>query len=214
MVHKAVAEQEQVQQGGDGWINIPITGDNTFDLLKLKEEGIDLLLGEVEVPIGKYTQIRLIIEEVVIIYDDGTGLTKEENAKLPSNQLKLVRPFDVIYGGVTILLIDFLADQSVNITGKGDIIFKPVIKLVVSVKENSAANTAVIQEPEEDEFEGIILDITGDIWMVDIDGVEVEVDVADAKIKGLGDVGLFAEIKGILIDTNKIKASEVEIEVE
>jgi len=141
MVHKAVAEQEQlgegdqnqvqnqVQQGEGEWINIPIIGENTFELLELKEKGVDLLLGWAEVPAGKYTQIRMTIKEVKIIFDDETEDGREEVAELPSGKLKFVRPFEVVDGGTTIILLDFIADKSVTITGQGKVIFKPVIKL-------------------------------------------------------------------------------------
>ena len=144
MVHKAVAEQEQldggdqsqvqnqVQQGGGSWISIPVTGDNTFDLLELKEQGVDLLLGSLEVATGKYTQIRMTIEEVTVIFDDGTEQGRSEKAKLPSGKLKFVRPFDVVEGETTILLLDFDADKSVVVTGAGQVIVKPVVRLLVS----------------------------------------------------------------------------------
>ena len=149
MVHKAVAEQEQlgegdqnqvqnqVQQGEGEWINIPITGENPFDLLELKEKGVDLLLGWAEVPAGKYTQIRMTIEQVEIIFEGATeaeGDDETKIAKLPSGNLKFVRPFNVVDGETTIILLDFIADKSVTITGQGNVIFKPVIKLEVSGK--------------------------------------------------------------------------------
>jgi len=71
----------------------------------------------------------MTIEEVKVIFDDGTEDGREEVAKLPSGKLKFVRPFDVVDGETTIILLDFIADKSVTITGKGDVIFKPVIKL-------------------------------------------------------------------------------------
>jgi len=136
-VHKAVAEQEhlgegdqnQVQQGEGEWITIPITGDNNpFELLSLQKEGLDALLGEADVPDGKYTQIRMTIEKVEIYFE---GETEPVEAKLPSGKLKFVRPFNVVDGETTIILLDFIADKSVTITGKGDVIFKPVIKLSI-----------------------------------------------------------------------------------
>jgi len=139
-VHKAVAEQEQqgegdqnqvqnqVQQGEGEWITIPITGDNPFELLSLQKEGLDALLGEADVPDGKYTQIRMTIEKVEIYFE---GETEPVEAKLPSGKLKFVRPFNVVDGETTIILLDFIADKSVTITGKGDVIFKPVIKLSI-----------------------------------------------------------------------------------
>ncbi len=127
-VHKAGDDGEGV------WITIPITGENPFELLSLQKEGLDALLGEADVPDGKYTQIRMTIEEVTVIFDDGTEGGREEVAKLPSGKLKFVRPFNVVDGETTILLLDFIADKSVTVTGKGDVIFKPVVKLVVSEK--------------------------------------------------------------------------------
>ena len=113
-----------------GWMPIPITVD-TFELLELKEEGVDQLLGWASVPAGKYTQIRMDIAEVNIKFEDNEELVP---AKLPSGKLKFVRPFEVVDGGTTILELDFIADKSVVITGKGDVIFKPVVKLSVSMR--------------------------------------------------------------------------------
>ena len=139
-VHKAVAEQEQqgegdqnqvqnqVQQGEGEWITIPITGDNPFELLSLQKEDLDALLGEADVPDGKYTQIRMTIEKVEIYFE---GETEPIEAELPSGKLKFVRPFNVVDGETTIILLDFIADKSVTVTGKGDVIFKPVIKLSI-----------------------------------------------------------------------------------
>jgi len=145
VVHKAVAEQEQlgegdqnqvqnqVQQGEGEWISIPITGDNPFELLELKEKGVDELLGWADVLPGKYTQIRMSILEVNIKFNGDTNGDNDDMvpAKLPSGKLKFVRPFDVVAGATTILELDFIADESVVITGKGDLIFKPVVKLSV-----------------------------------------------------------------------------------
>ncbi len=129
-VHKA-------SDDGDGdWKNIPITEDNNpFELLALKEQGIGALLGWATVPTGKYTQIRMTIKEVTVIFEGATEAEEDDEtkvAKLPSGKLKFVRPFDVIDGGTTIILLDFIAGESLNITRKGDVIFKPVIKLLVS----------------------------------------------------------------------------------
>ncbi len=133
---EGVAVHKASDDGDGGWINIPINDDNNpFELLELKEVGVDALLGWATVPIGRYTQIRMTIKEVTVIFEGDTELDDDDVskvAKLPSGKLKFVRPFDVVEGGTTIILLDFIADKSVNITGKGDVIFKPVIKLLVS----------------------------------------------------------------------------------
>jgi hypothetical protein len=125
-VHKAATEGD----GAAGWMPIPIT-DPTFELLELKEEGVDQLLGWSEVAAGKYTQIRMSIAEVNIKFEDSDDMVP---AKLPSGKLKFVHPFEVVDGGTTILEFDFIADKSLVTTGKGNVIFKPVIKLSVSMR--------------------------------------------------------------------------------
>jgi hypothetical protein len=147
-VHKAATDE----QGEGEWITIPITGENPFDLLLLDKENMEALLGDSQVVAGKYTQIRMTVEEVTVIFE---GDTEEELddiekiAKLPSGKLKFIQPFEVIDGGTTIILIDFLADKSLTITGKGDVIFKPVIKLTVSGKGKPAELEATLEVKDE-----------------------------------------------------------------
>ena len=133
MVHKATTEED----GAGDWIPIPITGPNPFELLVLKDEGVDELLGWSDVDPGKYTQIKMTIEKVEIYF---VGKAEPVEAELPSGKLKFVRPFEVVDGGTTIIMLDFIADKSVVITGAKQsdefkVIFKPVVKLLVSGKE-------------------------------------------------------------------------------
>ena len=143
-IHRVLAEQEQqkVQSGdnqtgqkvqaGDNqtlpgeWltINIP-AGANAFDLIKIK--GIEQTLGADMVPVGKYTQVRLIVDKIEVALGDG----KLKPATVPSGELKLVHPFDISASQPTTIVLDFDADKSVNVTGKDNIMVKPVIKLTV-----------------------------------------------------------------------------------
>ena len=143
-VHKAVAEQEQeqegegeqvqeqeqqqVQQGEGEWLPLNIIEEaNPFDIVKLKESGLQEVLALEELEVGKYTQIRMTIESAEVTLGDG----EPEEATLPSGELKFVRPFDVVEGETTILLLDFDADKSVTVTGQGKVIVNPVVKLTV-----------------------------------------------------------------------------------
>ena len=128
VVHKAATEEN----GEGDWLPIPITGANPFELLALKEAGVDALLGWSSVAPGKYTQIRMTIEKVEILFEGELELVE---AKLPSGKLKFVRPFDVVDGETTIIMLDFIADKSVTVTGQGKIIFKPVVKLQITQPE-------------------------------------------------------------------------------
>lgn len=133
-IHEAGSEQEQEQNqseeqetGEGGWISLNIT-DSSFDLIALRKGGLEQLLAEGNVTAGHYTQIRMTIEKVEVTLN---GETK--NATVPSDKLKFVRPFDVVEGQLTILTLDFDADQSVTITGDGEVLVRPVATLNVTM---------------------------------------------------------------------------------
>jgi hypothetical protein len=129
---EADAEIDESTNTG-GWISANLTGPARFDLLTLRGEnggGVQQILATANLSAGRYTQIRMTIEEVEVNID---GVV--DNATLPSGKLKFVHPFDVQAGSVTKLLFDFNADKFVNVTGspqKPKIIVKPVVRLIVS----------------------------------------------------------------------------------
>jgi hypothetical protein len=150
-VHKAAAEQEQEQeqeqgQGQNqeqeqeqqqsatnstdeevGWLPLDIiAGNETFDLLQI--QGIEEVLAVTELEAGNYTQIRMTISNVQVRLGDGDL----QDVILPSGTLKFIHPFDIVEGQTTALLFDFDAEKSVNVTGSGQIIVKPVVKLSVT----------------------------------------------------------------------------------
>ena len=149
-VHKAAAEQEQEQEQNQeqeqeqeqeqsannstneeaGWLPLDIlAGNETFDLLQI--QGIEEVLAVAELEPGKYTQIRMTLSNVQVKLGDGDL----QDVILPSGKLKFVRPFDIVEGQTTALLFDFDAEKSVNVTGSGQIIFKPVIKLSMTTPQ-------------------------------------------------------------------------------
>ena len=107
------------------WITVTIPGGpKTFDLLKIK--GVEEFLASGSLAAGKYTQVRLTIDKVMV----GLGTASPVQATLPSGELKFVHPFDVKSGQSTVLVMDFDASQFVNVTGNGTIMVKPVIQLI------------------------------------------------------------------------------------
>ena len=135
-VHKAVAEQEQEQSATNStneeadWLPLDIlAGNETFDLLQI--QGIEEILAVAELEPGKYTQIRMTISNVQVKLGDGDL----QDVILPSGKLKFVRPFDIVEGQTTALLFDFDAEKSVNVTGSGQIIVKPVVKLSMTTPQ-------------------------------------------------------------------------------
>jgi hypothetical protein len=134
-VHKAAVEQEQSANNSTnnstdeeaGWLPLGIlAGNETFDLLQI--QGIEEVLAVSELEPGKYTQIRMTIGNVQVRLGDG-NLT---DVILPSGSLKFIRNFNIVGGQTTALLFDFDAEKSVNVTGSGQIIVKPVVQLSVT----------------------------------------------------------------------------------
>jgi len=56
----------------------------------------------------------------------------------------------VVDGGTTIILLDFIADKSLTVTGQGKVIFKPVVKLAVSGDVMPGDDEAIELEYDED----------------------------------------------------------------
>ena len=132
-VHKAAAQQEQQQSATNstdekaGWLPLDIlAGNETFDLLQI--QGIEEVLAVAELEAGNYTQIRMTISNVQVRLGDGDL----QDVILPSGKLKFIHPFDIVGGQTTALLFDFDAEKSVKVTGSGQIIVKPVVKLSVT----------------------------------------------------------------------------------
>ncbi len=134
-VHKSAAQQEQSATNSTtnstdekaGWLPLDIlAGNETFDLLQI--QGIEQVLAVTELEAGNYTQIRMTISNVQVRLGDGDL----QDVILPTGKLKFVRPFNIAENQTTALLFDFDAEKSVNVTGSGQIIVKPVVKLSVT----------------------------------------------------------------------------------
>jgi len=122
-VHKADADEST-------WVTV-VSEEKKFDLIEIA--GAEVFLGEAEIEVGHYTQIRLEVTEVLVELADRPGEPIE--AKLPSERLKVVRPWSISPDEKTVLTLDFEADKFVVITGQGRVQVKPVIRLSVSQGE-------------------------------------------------------------------------------
>lgn len=115
---------EQAEPGSAGWIILEIgEGASTFDLLQV--QGINQFFADGLIAAGKYTQVRLVVDKVEV----ALGGKDPVPARVPSGVLKLVSPFNVVAEETISLVLDFDAEKSVTITGNGEIIFKPVVKV-------------------------------------------------------------------------------------
>lgn len=119
-VHLAVEDENATTESG--WITV-VEGPKTFDLVAIKD--ITGFLGETQLNVGKYTQIRLTVDNALVTIDG-----KESDLTIPSKTVKIVRPFDVVAGETLTLTLDFDAQESIKSTGKETYIMNPTIKIL------------------------------------------------------------------------------------
>ena len=129
------------------WITI-VDKPKSFDLMELVG-GKELDLGSNEVNAGTYTQVRMYITKAWIVDLDG----EEHDAFVPSERLKFVRPFKVEEDGTTVLLLDFDGQKSLNVTGAGQYMLKPVVTLLVPETEGDEEGEEPEVEDAEEEIE-------------------------------------------------------------
>jgi hypothetical protein len=154
---EAVPQQEQEQEQGnqnnqnqnqnqpevnDGSLSLALMGDTRFNLLDY-QGGLQAKLAMGDLAPGTYTQIIMDVTKVEIKIK-GDDVLKE--AKLPSNSLKFVHPFEIVGGQLTEIVLDFDALKSINVQGNGTYMCKPVIKLMTT-KEPKATGGMEIAPP-------------------------------------------------------------------
>jgi hypothetical protein len=216
VVHLSYIEVHRVSDGEGEWIPV-IDAPDSFDLMDVI--GVEKVLGSALIAAGNFTQIRMDVIEV-------TGNTTDDvpyTAEVPGDKLKIVRPFNVGAGKVTVLTLDFDGEKSLIRTGNGEFMFKPVVTLTVANKEmeqeqemEQGQEGGQKQEKEKEQgadelkFTGTIVAIDDSIWTMTIESENMTVDVSEAEIEGEPAIELQAEIEGTVVD-DVIIASEVEI---
>lgn len=105
-----------------GWFTV-VEEAQTFDLIAIKD--IKEFLGSTQLTPGKYTQIRLSIDEAKVTID-GT----EHDLEVPSEKLKLNHNFDIAAGQETVLTLDFDAQESIHAAGKDEYQLRPTIRVI------------------------------------------------------------------------------------
>ena len=105
-----------------GWYSI-VEEEQVFDLVELKN--VKQILGNVTLPAGRYTQVRLHVTEALVTID---GV--EHDLKIPSSDIKLISPFSINKNETTLLTLDFDVEESVFSTGSGKYMMKPSIKVI------------------------------------------------------------------------------------
>jgi len=127
---------------GDSWERLPFAdggGTRTCDLKKL--ETAEDLLGVGALSAGRYTQIRLMVSQAKLYFDNAAAGSacatvfpvpagSSADLEIPSGEVKLNREFELKESGATTILIDFDGDKSIHQTGNGRYTMSPVISVV------------------------------------------------------------------------------------
>lgn len=120
---KVTVDSVQVHSQTEGWVTVS-SSSKTYDLLEMKAEGTQKLIAEAELNEGTYNEMRLHISKVVVVDEEGS-----HEAKLPSNDLKMKGNLVVEAESTSTAKFDFIADESLHLTGNGQYIMAPVIQL-------------------------------------------------------------------------------------
>ncbi len=119
-VHTAAAGGDNTT--GAGWFTV-VEEAQIFDLIAIKD--VKEVLGSAELTAGKYTQIRLSVDNAIATID-GSAYELE----VPSEKIKLVKQFDIIAGQTTTITLDFDAEASIRSAGKDSYSMTPTIKVL------------------------------------------------------------------------------------
>ena len=128
----------EIHSEANGWATVS-NETKQYDLLALKQSGAVSLLANANINVGTYDQVRLMVDKIVVVKN---GV--EEEAKLPSGELKMMQNIVVNADKTVTVVFDFIADKSLHITGNGKFIFTPVIK----VKKTSNASLELTSDNE------------------------------------------------------------------
>jgi hypothetical protein len=121
--HASVADSES------GW-EVLSTDSTAVNLLDLQNATF-MTLAEAKVPAGTYDEVRLKLRPGSTITVDGATHPLVVPSGMTSG-LKLKGPFEVRPGTTLELLIDFDAERSIVVTGTGQYMLKPVVRILSS----------------------------------------------------------------------------------
>jgi len=192
---KITIDSVRVHASGGAWTSVSSTAQ-TFDLLELRAKGTAQLLAQAAINAGAYDQMELGISKVLVVDSKG-----EHEAKLPSNKLQLKGSLDVKADATATANFDFLADQSLHVTGEGRYILAPVIHM-----ETKANATAEIKANNEVVIRGGNTTTDAQVGM-NIEGtVDTGLRVSPDAVLSIAASGKVVQTKGQALAVATIKA--------
>lgn len=125
-------------KGSDGWTTIDIDGVKQLDLLSLSGPISEPLLEDQMLPVGTYTELRLVLlQDGTTNTPTSTYLETKNGQYFPlrvpsgsSSGLKIKTDVDVVVNGHIGFTIDFDLAKSLKQNGMGDYRLEPVLRIV------------------------------------------------------------------------------------
>ncbi len=192
---KVTIDGVQVHSQGGAWTTVSSEA-RTFDLLQLKMKAVAELLAQADIQAGSYNQKELNVSKVVVVDNKG-----EHEAKLPSNKLQFKGDLEVKAEGTATANFDFLADQSLHLTGEGRYVMSPVIH--VETRSNA---TAQVQANNEVKIEGGTLTLDTLVGM-DLEGnIDVGLRITPDAVLTIESTGKVIQTKGQVLAVGTIKS--------
>lgn len=124
-------QQVEIHSTGGGWQTLSILNPGVYNLLDYCN-GLDTLILSDSLPVGKISQIRLIlgsnntVKVGGVTYPLATPSAQQSGLKLQIHQ-------DLVAGTTYAITLDFDAAKSVVKTGNGSYILKPVIRAITEI---------------------------------------------------------------------------------
>jgi len=115
----------QVQNPEKGWVTV-MAEPKVYDLVKIYKSGTMEFLSEFYLDPGTYNQLRMMVGKVMIIKK---GSASPEEAKLPSEELKIPARLQITKGENSSVEIDILSEKSLHTATDGKYIFMPVVRV-------------------------------------------------------------------------------------
>ncbi|MEK6918684.1 MAG: DUF4382 domain-containing protein [Nanoarchaeota archaeon] len=138
---RITVDKVEAHSEGQGWVTLS-SNSQTYDLLELKAKGEVVAIADEEIKADNYNQIRMEVSKVVVVDANGS-----HEAKLPSNRLTVNTQMTVDEESTQTATFDFIADESLHVTGNGRYIMAPVISIETrddaEIKEESGGRVVI-----------------------------------------------------------------------
>ncbi len=130
----------EFKMSSDAVVNLNVK-PGIYDLIKLTN-GIDVLIATADLPVGKLSQVRLILGTNNSVKVDNVVYPLSTPSAMQSG-LKINVQATLTAGVAYNLLLDFDANQSIVLTGSGEYQLKPVIRSIEVATSGSISGSVV-----------------------------------------------------------------------